>query len=308
MNNGQIFKIKNEKTGDSIYAICYSEKEKLFLDENGKHYKLAYSDYAQKEMLYKYYNDTLPLRKDIMGSSNKDSMRDLTISPTRNVPQTIRDGLTACYGYLRSEIKTAENVNKLIENMNKCEEGYKEQLKKMTEKYRTEEGILSNEDFIEAFKNSLSSSVKSAMNNSTQRGYWSEEGEWEFNTVKFVDTHKISRIDLDRSVSIQKYATPSFTYLEYDDTRCMRSDAAKTKEYQDYIKRYHRPLPVPAEMNEYLSLEDKNTLTYYASYRIELNKNKPLTKEYAKELADKFCGIKKERNVEVEKDENDYER
>lgn len=89
--------------------------------------------------------------------------------------------------------------------------------------------------------------------------------------------------------NIQKhFRHGSFVYEEYDGTIFMRDDCEKDPNYQAYIQKYKRTLPVKAKPEIYLSIGDKEWLTCNTRYTLEIKKE--LTKQYADELAKKFVG------------------
>lgn len=133
-------------------------------------------------------------------------------------------------------------------------------------------GHLTTSEFIDEFKNNLSSEVKMEME---KRDY----------SVSVYNNHVI---EIYRNKDIQKYfRESSFTYEEYDGCIMMDTDAEKSKEYQGYIKKYRKPLSVKSKPREWLSLGDKDWLSYNCEYNIKIEPI--LTKEYAKKLAKDFC-------------------
>ena len=88
----------------------------------------------------------------------------------------------------------------------------------------------------------------------------------------------------------------------------MANNAEKTPEYQKYIKNYSHPLPIKTSFaEEYLTVGgDKNYLGYHAEYRIPIDNTKPLTKEYAEELADRF--VNGSRTKAIHKNMEEIER
>lgn len=97
-------------------------------------------------------------------------------------------------------------------------------------------------------------------------------------------------LDIECNKYIEKFFREgSFVYEEYDGTIQFITDCEKDKNYQSYIKKYKRILPIKMKPDIYLSLGDKDWLTCCTNYRIEIKK--PLTKAYAKELAIKFSNV-----------------
>ena len=110
-------------------------------------------------------------------------------------------------------------------------------------------------------------------------------------------------MEVRRDVDVEKYfRKASFVYEEYDGTIFLHDKADKDPEYQKYVQKYSSPLPVKQKPKEGLSVgNDKDYLRYHCVYEIEVNK--PLTKEYAAELAKKFAGAEKtkKKTTQVER-------
>lgn len=66
----------------------------------------------------------------------------------------------------------------------------------------------------------------------------------------------------------------------------MTEDCEKNKDYQRLIRLNRHPIRLKIKPEEYLSLGDKDWLSYHCSYSVKLTK--PLTKEYALEIAKKI--------------------
>ncbi len=303
MNKKQICKISYDdffgRTANNIYGICLYGN--VFLLETGK-----LIDIATKRL------DTQPIMKDdnilenikqTLDSSRADiirlndrwtSLKSVTVNNTRNVPGKIRETLEETYDIVSRMIKI-QNKFKEIENdyieemckLNKLTRG-------MPEKIRAERGTLSKDEFVKVFYDSLSDEVKYAMNNSKVRGYNGLDGEYAVEMYS-------QNIEINREVWIDKWASPSYSYMEYDDTTHIDRDQ-DPKAYDRDLKKYSRPLPVKDKIKEYLSLGDKKSLEYHGSYTIAVDPKKELTKEYAIQLADKFCGTSKTRKADKEED------
>lgn len=85
---------------------------------------------------------------------------------------------------------------------------------------------------------------------------------------------------------IKNFRRGSFVYEEYDGTIHMTEDCEKNKDYQRLIRLNRHPIRLKIKPEEYLSLGDKDWLSYHCSYSVKLTK--PLTKEYAIEIAKKI--------------------
>ena len=243
--------------------------------------------YAKKDRLIVWDGSTY------IRNTHGEVVKDAKISATRNVPEDIRAAMETAGVSAIKMLQMAEKFEKIKSEYTGKMESELEVIKSIPEKIRNAKGTLSEQEFVDYFLRSLSPTVKSSMQSSSQRGYYGSDGNW---GAKIYSNNLI----ISRSVLIDK-CTPSFTYLEYDDTRMMCDDAEKNPEYKRYMNDYSKKLPVKGTISEYLDIGDKNSLSYYGSYSIKLNPKKALTKDYAKELADKFCGV--ERNKEVDLDE-----
>lgn len=273
------------------YGICIGDNS-LLLENNNILKEIQEGNYKGQ---YKLKNS---LFTNINGIYTKNRYGDLVnnvkISATRNVPEDIREVMENAGTSAIKMLQMEEKFNRIKDEYTEKIKAELENVTNMPEKIRASKGTLSKQEFIDCFTKNLSSKVKYAMENSVQRGYSGEDGNWEINIYS-------NNLTLRREVWIDKWATPSFTYLEYDDTRQISSDAEKNPEYQSYMRKYSKHLPVKEKIEEYLSLGDKNSLEYYGEYTIKLNPKCELTKEYAAEIANKFCGVEKEKEEEIER-------
>jgi hypothetical protein len=225
-------------------------------------------------------------------------LNDVSVTATRNVPQEVRDAMENAYVSARKMDQMAEKFFETRDAFNKLMKEEEAAINAMPAAVRQVRGTLSKDEFVDAFISALPPYVKAAMDNSRQKGY-------DGNYSRPYEVSFGSNIEIYRSVWIEKWARPSFTYVEYDDTRCMCSDAEKNPEYQGYMRKYSKPLPVSkkADFEEYLTLGDKNSLEYHGSYTVHVDDRKPLTRAYAKKLADEFVGKTKgmDREEEMER-------
>lgn len=149
-------------------------------------------------------------------------------------------------------------------------------------------GYLTEAEFINIVMKNLPPIVKSDLESS---GYKTE-------------IHKYNNPILEFSYwkdLIKNFRRGSFVYEEYDGTIHMTEDCEKNKDYQRLIRLNRHPIRLKIKPEEYLSLGDKDWLSYHCSYSVKLTK--PLTKEYALEIAKKFhnpcedtCDFSRERN------------
>ena len=206
----------------------------------------------------------------------------LQVSATRNVPSEIRAALEEALPKVIAMDKAQEQIKTLDKRLKELNQEIGVDL---PAKIRSARGLLSRTEFVSEFMNNLTPDIRVALGSvSTQ--FFSND------------------LIIERSVDVEKwYRTENeICYQEYDGEMFIRDGAEKTKTYQDIVKKYSHPLPVKeCAVNEGLCFGDKSTLMYFCSYTISVAK--PLTKEYAKELADKFCGVKT-----AERKPNNYER
>lgn len=176
---------------------------------------------------------------------------------------------------LKNAVSAQERYEKIEEKIKALQAERYEALKivgNISEDIAKAKGHLTTSEFIDEFKNNLSSEVKMEME---KRDY----------SVSVYNNHVI---EIYRNKDIQKYfRESSFTYEEYDGCIMMDTDAEESEEYQGYIRKYRKPLSVKSKPREWLSLGDKDWLSYNCEYNIKIEPI--LTKEYAKKLAKDFC-------------------
>lgn len=138
-----------------------------------------------------------------------------------------------------------------------------------TKALRESRGLLTTEEFMTAFAKSLPAYLQKEMGRFELRMY-SE-----------------NRLDIEYTEYIEKYFRKgSFVYEEYDGTIQMCSDAKDDPNYKKYLKQYTKTLPVKQRPVSYLGIGDKDWLYCTSEYRLDIKK--PLTKEYAEEVAKQF--------------------
>ena len=289
-NKGQIYKIsfkgKYEIGPFSGYGICIGDDD--FILEDGR--RLKEGGVSSDNLIIKYFGGL----HSIYGITTRyPGVGEVTVSPTRCVPPIVREKLGEMGKHFVLAIKASAKMKAYIDEYNHAMEETITSINEWASDIRKASGVLSKQEFLEAFKDALPDEIKDQMLNSKQKGYGGEDGEWEFSISP-------GSIGLYRGVYIDKWCTPSFTFLEYDDTRQMVQDAEKNPEYQNYMRKYSKHLNVSDDykIEEYLSLEDKNTLNYHGHYIIPYDTSKPLTEEYAKELAEDFAGVDLGRDMD----------
>lgn len=299
MNKKQICKVKytrtprygNEKSEYSMYGVCLSDTE--FLLENG----LVLSKIT---MATCNPMDVLNHGGEIRPHMGGNRVGDVQVSPTRNVPPSIRERMENAYAAYTSAITASQQFAKAREEYEGKMVDYKQVLSKFPDEIKHCRGILTGKEFLEAFYEALPANVKSAIKACPNRDYYGNKaGEYSLEIFG-------NRVALETHIDIEKYFRhSSFTNEEYDGTIQLADGAEKTKEYKSYVREYTHPLPINRGFSrEGLSVGgDKDFLAYYAEYNIEIKK--PMTAEYAKDLAAEFCGVRRQRAVEQTVEEQD---
>lgn len=164
------------------------------------------------------------------------------------------------YQKLRAEQEKYEKIRKpLVDAMSKIN----------TKTLRQSRGLLTREEFVSVFSKSLPAYLQREME--------------KFELLMYSEDH----LSIEHTEDIEKYFRKgSFVYEEYDGTIQMCSDAKNDPNYKKYLKRYTKTLPVKQKPVSYLGIVDKDWLYCKTEYRVELQK--PLTREYAEEVARQF--------------------
>ncbi len=298
MNKKQICKVSFSSRFDANktlydgYGICIGND--MLLLENGGVFDSKQHRYS--ENLFVCTNDTYSKRdfRDCVGACD--------VTNTRCVPQEIREAMEAAADSAIQMLKLYERFEESKQQFNRMMKEREGAIKVMPSEIRKSRGVLSKQEFLQAFLDALPQDVSYAMKHSTQRGYNGMDGEYKASIYNHIQIH--------RSVWIDKWAEPDFAYREYDDTWQIRSDAESYPSYQKLLKQYHKPLPVSksAGFEEYLSIGDKRSLEYECTYIVRIDPDKPLTKDYAQKLAYEFCGQKRDKYGNLTRDPNEIDR
>lgn len=187
----------------------------------------------------------------------------LSEGTVRNIPEETRRLLkdyAKLYQKLRAEQEKYEKIRKPIADaMSQIN----------TKTLRESRGLLTMEEFMSVFVKSLPAYLQREME--------------KFELCMYSE----KQLDIEHTEYIEKYFRKgSFVFKEYDGTIQMCSDAKNDPNYKKYMKQYAKTLPVKQNPVSYLGIGDKDWLYCTTEYRIELKK--PLTKEYAKEVAKQF--------------------
>lgn len=206
-----------------------------------------------KYKLYSIDGIEFELRKSMILSENL----------VRNIPTETRS-LLKDYAKLHQKLKLEE------EKYEKTIRPLEDAMKKInTKTLRESRGLLTMEEFINTFINFLPDYLQREMEKFEIRMYAEDS------------------LEIEHTEHIEKYFRKgSFVYEEYDGTIHMRSGAKDDPNYKKYLKRYTKALSVKQKPISYLEIGDKDWLICTIEYRLELKK--PLTREYAKEIARRF--------------------
>lgn len=187
----------------------------------------------------------------------------LSESSVRNLPAETRN-LLKDYVKLYQKLKVEE------EKYERARKPLEDAMKKInTKALRESRGLLTTEEFMTAFAKSLPAYLQKEM------------GRFE------LSMYSENRLDIEYTEYIEKYFRKgSFVYEEYDGTIQMCSDAKDDPNYKKYLKQYTKTLPVKQRPVSYLGIGDKDWLYCTSEYRLDIKK--PLTKEYAEEVAKQF--------------------
>ena len=207
--------------------------------------------------------------------------RNFQVSATRNVHPDIRAALEQSYtSFVRYEVLWKQ----LIKIQNEANT-FMENIETLPSVVREARGIMSGSEFANAVYDNLTDKIKYAMNKgSRKRDYYRDYPAYKIDYDSYNKT-----IEIRLEVDIDKYfRKASFIYEKYDGTICFADNAQNDPNYKKILKEYSSPLPVKQKPAEGLSVGgDKDFLSYYCIYRIKADK--PMTKEYAKKIANDFC-------------------
>ena len=275
MNKKQIVKVQiGNQTG---YGICLDEHSLLL--ENGKVLTNESGRWGQG----------FPQRNNGMLQVHPYPVNaEVKFSNTRNVPPEIRSIMEEGY----QAFTTAKTLNKQIGTLLTQMETCTKTLGRLAVKVDSARGLLQPQAFAEVFKKSLTGRVKQevAYHETRRMGYHNCTNVFMTDFSYRDGKPYMMRFYID--VDIEKYfREASFIYEEYDGTIFLCDGAEKDANYKRYIKQYSCRLSTHVKCEESLTVGgDKDFLGYVCSYEIPIKK--PLTKEYAKELARMFCGVK----------------
>lgn len=197
---------------------------------------------------------------------------------TRNVPTALRTALEHLAKNHTARKKVEDKRTKFLKEISQqLNELEKDECAIMKE-LREAKGVISRDEFVDAFCEALPDKVKDAMK---QYGY--SVGSTPY-ALGYDDNH----IYIIRNVIAYKYnKNIPYAYEEYDGNWMMCDEAEEMEAYKKDIKKNEKPLPVSMPINSYMWTGDKFSTWYSGVYEIAIEDD--MTKEYAKELAKKFA-------------------
>lgn len=197
----------------------------------------------------------------------------------RNVPKEVRDAFNEALTSYKKREKLQEKLKILQRNYEKKLEDCWNDILIATGKVRKGLGVITRKEFEQVFYDSLPYVLKVEMD---RKGYrvWTPTG------ICYDDGHLyVSSSYVAERFSRKAY--PSYIYEEYDGCMFLVDDAKNMDSYKKALKKHSCHLSVSMNPIEVLDPGDKCSIWYHSTYEIPLEK--PLTEEYAKELAATFA-------------------
>ena len=197
---------------------------------------------------------------------------------TRNVPTALRtafEHLAKNHAARKKvEDKRAKFLKEISQQMHKLEVDECAIMKEL----RDAKGVISRDEFVDAFYEALPDRVKDAMK---QYGYSA-------GSIPYAYGCDDDHIYIVRNVIAYKYnKSIPYAYEEYDGNWVLCDEAKEMEAYKKDIKKNEKPLPVSMPIYSYMWTGDKFSTWYSGLYEIAIEGD--MTKEYAKELAKKFA-------------------
>lgn len=209
---------------------------------------------------------------DVFASSEKYKV-------ARNIPKEARDGFNEALAAYKRREKLSNKLEALQKEYEKKLDDCWNDILIATGKVRKVLGVITRKEFERVFYDSLPDELKADMD---RKGYrvWTPTG------ICYDDEHLyISRSKVAERFSRKAY--PSYIYKEYGGYMFLVDDAENMDSYKKALKKHSCHLSVSMDPIEVLDPGDKCSIWYHSTYAIPLEK--PLTEEYAKELAAKFA-------------------
>ena len=209
---------------------------------------------------------------DVFASSEKYKV-------ARNVPKEARDGFNEALAAYKRREKLSNKLEALQKEYEKKLEDCWNDILIATGKVRKCFGVITPKEFEKVFYDSLPYELKIEME---RKGY----SICDPTGICYDGEHLyISRSNVAERFSRNAY--PSYIYEEYDGCMFLVDDAENMDSYKKALKKHSCHLSVSMNPIEVLDPGDKCSIWYHSTYEIPLGK--PLTEEYAKELAATFA-------------------
>ena len=197
---------------------------------------------------------------------------------TRNVPPALRTAFEHLAKNHTARKKVEDKRAKFLKEISQQLHKLDEDECAIMEELLDAKGVISRDEFVDAFYEALPGRVKDAMK---QYGYSAGDTPYNFG---YDDNH----IYIIRNVMVSKYdKNIPYAYEEYDGSWGMCDEAEEMEAYKKDIKKNEKPLPVSMPINSYMWTGDKFSTWYSGVYEIAIKGD--MTKEYAKDLAKKFA-------------------
>lgn len=248
----KIVKVENDYWSFPKYAIQI--KDSIFLLEDGRVF-----EQVEDKKCDLYHFDFILRKQSIW----------LTISNTRCVPTEVRTLLEEQCKPVAQILKNYEMAEKLIAEVLPIAK----QLPELNVRITKAKGLLTEEEF-----------AKEVMESAGLYGI--EVSDNDFGKWAAFCSQQLFQLSYIKELT-EKWCSPdeySFLYREYDG--CLMIGSRENDQYKQMLKKASKELPIKANKKEGLYLGDKDIILYSAYYQVELKK--PLTKEYATEIAKKI--------------------
>lgn len=211
----------------------------------------------------------------ILTTSGKTDMVILShivkVTSTRSIPAEARKALTSIYRWKsKEEREWDERIREMQERKRAaCAAAGADDIEKTI---AAAMGSLTEREFEEAIRGKLAKRFPTLAADGWSVSMW----------------HR--HLSVTRMVELTKYYSGSLSSIGYDGRLELVEDAERTEEGMRILRRERRTLPLRAELEERLTLEDKNWLTYWGTYELGDLGDDPLTEALADKVVSGICG------------------
>lgn len=196
----------------------------------------------------------------------------------RNIPANVREAFKHIEDLYKRYDRLKAKRDKFLIEIKKQKDALDEEEKLVFKELRDVQGVVSRNEFVQAFYDALPDEVKSAM----QRLNFSI-GDTPYNMC-----YNDDNIYIIRNVELYKYNKKiPYCYEEYDGNWFLCDEAEEMEAYKKDVKKAEKTLPVQMLIHSYLWTGEKFSTWYSGVYEIEVSERMTIT--YAKELAKKFA-------------------